>query len=267
MRSCPCRLHSELHQAQVDSGSCCGSKQAPSQATMSDPNQLYWLKKDLKRLRAKSQPETKEQAEARTHRAQTLLQPSLWLDAETNDLEDCRRLLETGANVNEHRGKADQTPLHIAAENGHFEIASQLLAHGAEVDATDAQGSTPLLLAAKWANNNYINLVQLLLLAGANPNCTDTFGKSPLFFAARRQDAGLVQLLAEADADGWLPTAAALRMDEVVARGLSLAAAGAKSIPMVPAEQLRRAHDRIRALEQRLADCEKKPTPGGTGDR
>jgi len=168
---------------------------------MGDWNRLYWLKKDLKRLRATSQPETKEEFQARTERAQTLTQPSLWKDAETNDVEECQSLLERGGvDVNERRGKAKQTPLHVAAENGHFEIASQLMSHGAQVDCVDAQGSTPLLLAAKWAKNDYVNVVQLLLLAGADANSKDAFGKSALFFAARRQDVALVQLLAEADA-------------------------------------------------------------------
>ena len=41
------------------------------------------------------------------------------------------------------------TPLHIACQNGHTEIAGLLLDRGAEVDRKNAEGSTPLNLAVR----------------------------------------------------------------------------------------------------------------------
>ena len=41
-------------------------------------------------------------------------------------------LLENGADVNAEGGDKD-TPLHDAAVNGHFEVARQLLEHGADM--------------------------------------------------------------------------------------------------------------------------------------
>ena len=42
------------------------------------------------------------------------------------------------------------TPLHVAAAMGHAEAVQTLLAVGAVLDAQDARGRTPLILAASY---------------------------------------------------------------------------------------------------------------------
>ena len=43
----------------------------------------------------------------------------------------------------------NQTPLHLAAEEGYPDMAEVLLDHGADVNAANASGDTPLHLSLK----------------------------------------------------------------------------------------------------------------------
>ena len=56
-------------------------------------------------------------------------------------------LLRYGANPNAKDGRS--TPLHMAAETCSYRTLACLLDNGAEVDAQDDMGATPLMLAAE----------------------------------------------------------------------------------------------------------------------
>jgi len=73
---------------------------------------------------------------------------------------------------------AEQTPLHWAAEHGQYTIAQRLIANGADVNAPDQFGRTPLHAAVR-----YSEMVVILLDAGADPNAVDIFGRTPLHLA------------------------------------------------------------------------------------
>jgi ankyrin repeat protein len=71
------------------------------------------------------------------------------------------------------------TPMHLAAKHGHADVVSALLTAGASYEATDADGSKPLLLAAHFGKTT---CCEILMAAGADPN---------LFHPNRRYPDGL----------------------------------------------------------------------------
>ena len=92
------------------------------------------------------------------------------------------------------------TPLHIAASGNDLKKVSLLLEKGAELEARDTRGWTPLLLAAQFSSTPEI--VQLLLEKGADVNARDTLGWTPLMFAAQFSSTPeIVELLIEKGAE------------------------------------------------------------------
>ncbi|XP_065565795.1 putative ankyrin repeat protein RF_0381 [Artemia franciscana] len=58
--------------------------------------------------------------------------------------------------------------LHLAVKKGSADVCNLLIKSGAELDATNVCGKTPLGTAIKTSN---LDLVKFLLNRGANPNC------------------------------------------------------------------------------------------------
>jgi uncharacterized protein len=88
------------------------------------------------------------------------------------------------------RGIGD-TALHLAAIGGHVKVAEVLLAHGANVNATDGSKLTPLHRAAAYAP---ADLVALLLAHEADPDAKSWDGRTPESFARERGDAQIIRL-------------------------------------------------------------------------
>lgn len=87
-------------------------------------------------------------------------------------------------------------PLHRAVQNGHLETVNDLLAHGADVNAGDDQGTRVLHTAAKACR---IDIVETLLAHGADINIKDKDGQTPMdrFAQSSCRDAKLAKLLRE----------------------------------------------------------------------
>jgi carboxypeptidase D len=86
-----------------------------------------------------------------------------------------------------------QTDLHWAARTGQLAVLASQLAQGAEMDARDQEGMTPLLLAAQ---RGHPEMVRLLLAAGADVGARDRQGRTALHYAAMSGDREvLVELL------------------------------------------------------------------------
>ena len=90
------------------------------------------------------------------------------------------------------------TPLHLALQRGHMEIARLLVEHGSHATAQDNQGWTPLHWAAKEGS---IDLACLLIEHGANVTAQDHDGWTPLHWAMLRGSADISQFLIKHGAD------------------------------------------------------------------
>ena len=88
----------------------------------------------------------------------------------------CRQLIARGADVN----KPGWAPLHYAATHGHLPVMNLLLEHHAYIDAASPNGTTPLMMAARYGTPD---AVKLLLEAGADPKLRNGLGLSALDFA------------------------------------------------------------------------------------
>jgi len=109
---------------------------------------------------------------------------------------DNQILLRQDADPNVH-GPDGQTALHILAARGHWPNADQLISKGAEVDAIDDTGRTPLHLAIVGDTSNHTQTVARLLDHHADPNVRDQAGRTPLYYAAEAGNhAGVERLLA-----------------------------------------------------------------------
>ena len=143
-------------------------------------------------------------------------------------------LLKGGANINQ-RGAGDRTtPILVAAINGHFDLVSDLLDHGADPNLASEGGVTPLyaVINVQWQPRSfypqprsylqqklgYLELMKKLLDKGADPNArtnrntwftqynfdllrTDDSGASPFWRAAYASDIAAMKMLIEHGAD------------------------------------------------------------------
>ena len=147
----------------------------------------------------------------------------LYIAAENGHKEVAQLLLDNSANVNAPKNTG-WTPLYIAAENGHEEVAQLLLDNSANVNAATNTGWTPLYSAAHYGHQE---VVQLLLKNHADVNAAWSDCATPLLIAAENGHEEVVQLLLDNSANvnapkntGWAPLLIAAQNghEEVVQR-------------------------------------------------
>ena len=115
------------------------------------------------------------------------------IDAAKNvDREAVRSLLKQGANVNATQADGT-TALHWASYRDDLESADLLIRSGANVNARNDLGATPLWAACQ---NGSESMVGRLLTAGANPNAALLLGETPVMVAGRSGSPAVVELLA-----------------------------------------------------------------------
>lgn len=127
--------------------------------------------------------------------------PAVIEAARNGDRTALRTLIEKKADVNQTDADG-ATALHWAAYHDDLESVDLLITAGANVNAANDLGATPL-----WnASTNGVPVAKRLLEAGANPNLALIAGETPLMAAARAGQAAVVELLlakgANADARG-----------------------------------------------------------------
>jgi hypothetical protein len=113
--------------------------------------------------------------------------------ANRGDLAAVEELLAKGADVNA-LALANQTPLHLAVTK---EIAQLLISKGAQIEARDRWGRTPLFWAAGAGRKD---VVQALLAAGAQPDAaealyTEPNARTPITYAAKQGHEDIAEML------------------------------------------------------------------------
>jgi len=89
-------------------------------------------------------------------------------------------LIQAGANI-EAKDNDGLTPLICASDLGYKEIVKLLIQAGANIEAKDSDGFTPLICAA---DQRYEEIIELLLEKGANIEAKDDDGFTPLMCAS-----------------------------------------------------------------------------------
>jgi hypothetical protein len=110
-----------------------------------------------------------------------------------------RALIQSGAKVDACDGVKRCTALHMAARRGNVEIAGALLECGADIEARDSVGETPLRRAV---NCGQTDVAALLLAKGADPHSVGSKGLTPLSAARSGAMRGLLQTTARAPGFG-----------------------------------------------------------------
>jgi len=125
----------------------------------------------------------------------TELNEALLNAAASGQADVVEALLERGANI-EAKNNLGATPLIFAAVQGHSRVVKLLLGRGADVNAKTATGITPLIGAASAAD---ADVVQLLLEDGADVSVKDQQGHTALDMAEATGDTQVYALLRSAD--------------------------------------------------------------------
>ena len=150
-----------------------------------------------------------------------------------------RALLDAGADINQVSAGERNSPLLIAAINGHFDLMLELIGRGADPRLADLSGSTPLFAvintqyapktrypqqqAFKQQEATHLDVMEALLEAGADPNVqldrhlwyleynfaqlsVNMWGATPFWRAAHGTDEKAMRLLLQHGADPTIPT-------------------------------------------------------------
>ena len=106
-------------------------------------------------------------------------------------------LFQIGADANA-KNKYGETPLHKAAQYNAYEMVEVLLNQEADVEAKNDDGETPLHKAAQY---NAYEMVEVLLNQGADVEAKNNNGETPLHKAARHNAYEMVEVLLNQGAD------------------------------------------------------------------
>ena len=115
-------------------------------------------------------------------------------------LHDMAKIVATEypKDVNSHGFNNSSTPLHLASEEGHVDVARMLVESGADMSAQDKDGRTPLHLASF---RGHVDVARMLVKLGADVSAQDKDGRTLLHLALFHGRMDVARLLVELGAD------------------------------------------------------------------
>jgi len=97
-----------------------------------------------------------------------------------------RALIDSGARI-EGKGPRGKTPLHMLVFHGDLENIKLLINKGADVNATDSIGQTPIMFGIHLGKGDQVDVIDLLISKGADIKKKDVFGRSSLDMVKARK--------------------------------------------------------------------------------
>ncbi|KAH8689761.1 ankyrin repeat-containing domain protein, partial [Phaeosphaeriaceae sp. PMI808] len=111
-----------------------------------------------------------------------------------HSIDVVERLLASGADLNSHKGEESESPLVVAVKYGKMKNVEYLVQHGADMEAPDHWGKTPVIHAVLL---NKPHILRVLLGSGANLKSVLPDGRTVLHCAASSAGPEVMELLAQ----------------------------------------------------------------------
>jgi len=118
--------------------------------------------------------------------------------SDIGDLATVKKLLAIHVSPNDHV-KYGNSALILAVEGEHFDIASELIRFGADVNYENDAGDNPLISAVVSGNKK---MVELILTSGVIINKENRFGVTPIEYAIHYKNKDIIELLENAQLKG-----------------------------------------------------------------
>lgn len=121
------------------------------------------------------------------------------------EMDKINNFIKSGNDINMRETETGMTPLMFVAQHHNWttpdvdKILEQMIKMGADVNATDDSGNTPLIWCLR--NGGHSSTISILLKNGANVNAANNEGKTALLWAIQDDSLEDAELLLKAGAD------------------------------------------------------------------